>query len=196
MRYRFSTAVLMALLVGGCLQAEDKPAGSSPATDQPADWSALMPEGRGKEYATSLCSRCHNIGVLILQKRTRAGWRDSLLGMNSARDTGGELCACLGGPISDDEIELLSSYLSEAFGPKNPIDQLPLNVNTASRNALLRVPGLGALDVQEIIVRRKRAPLRTMHDLENLLGIDKVRQLEKFLDIKDSMFRGDGMLTM
>ncbi len=162
----------------------------------PTDWTPLLPPGPGKEYAVSLCNGCHTAGVLALQRRSRQGWRDALEGMNVARMTGGELCACIGGPIEKDEIDILSSYLSEAFGPKNPIDQLPLNVNTASLGAMQRLPGIEPGDARKIEEFRKRANFKTKQEIEKLLGREKFQRIEDFIDVRDSNFRTEGLLPM
>ena len=167
-----------------------------PQAAKPTDWARLLPEGSGKDYTAALCGGCHTVGILALQKRSRPSWRDFLEGMNLARATGGEVCACIGGPIDKDEIDIISSYLSEAFGPKNPIDQLPLNMNTASLGAILRLPGLTKADAETLLNYRKRSAFKNKREIEKVLGSEKFRQIEEFNDIKDSNFRSDGFLPM
>ena len=133
---------------------------------------------------------------MALQKRGRQGWKNQLEGMNIARETGGEVCACIGGPVDQEEIEIISSYLSEAFGPKNPIEQLPLNVNNAPRAALLRLPGIGQTEVQRVIEYRQRRMFQSKQDIEKLLGREKFQKIEEFVDVKDSNFRSEGLLPM
>ena len=184
----------LAVVVPSYGGSNDGPA--APRAAQPTDWSPLLPPGRGKEYATALCGSCHTVGILALQRRSRQGWRDQLKGMNIARETGGELCACIGGPVDEEEVEILSSYLSEAFGPKNPIEQLPLNVNNASVAALLRLPGLGPLDAQKLIEHPKRGGFKSKQEIEKVLGVEIFQKIEDFVDVKDSNFRYEGLLPM
>ena len=132
----------------------------------------------------------------MINKRSRQGWKEQLQAMNAARETGGELCYCIGGPLNEEEIEILSSYLGEAFGPQNPINQLPLNINTAPERALLRLPGLTRADVQKLLDLRRRAPFKDTSQLEKLLGREKFHRIETFIDTKDSNFRSEGLLPM
>lgn len=163
---------------------------------QPIDWTPLLPPGPGREHVTALCSNCHTPGILVLQRRTTKMWRDFLLGMNAARRTPSELCACIGGPLDDTELALVTQYLSTAFNKDNPIDQLPLNVNTASAAALARLPGLTDADVQRLVARRLQRPFASKDDIARLLGATTFQSITHFIDVKDSPFRADGMLPM
>jgi hypothetical protein len=163
---------------------------------EPIDWTPLLPPGAGREHVTALCSHCHTPGVLVLQRRTAKMWRDFLLGMNSARATGGELCACIGGPLDETEIALLTEYLSAAFNRDNPIDQLPLNVNTASPRALARLPGLSEADIRKLVEHRARAAFVSKEEIRRVLGASTFQPIAEFIDVKDSMFRADGLLPM
>ncbi len=161
-----------------------------------ADWSVMLPPGPGRDYAVALCSGCHTAGVLVIQRRTRAQWHEHLVGMNSARENAGELCACIGGPLDEEDIRILADYLGEASGPKNPVDQLPLNVNTAPVGALARLPGLTDADVQSIVVHRLRAPFRSKREIERVLGSGKFAALDGLIDVKDSIFNLQGIIPM
>ncbi len=55
-----------------------------------------------------------------------------------------------------------------AWARRHP-ERFPLEVNTASREELLQVPGLGLLAVERILAARRRAPLRSLEDLRRLI---------------------------
>jgi predicted DNA-binding helix-hairpin-helix protein len=64
----------------------------------------------------------------------------------------------------------------------NRRDQFPVNVNTADRERLLRVPGLGVKSVNRILSVRGWRTLR-LEDVARLCrGIDKVRPFITTLD--------------
>lgn len=48
---------------------------------------------------------------------------------------------------------------------RNHPEFFPVNVNRASRNDLLRVPGLGPMTVRNILASRKQAPLRSIENI-------------------------------
>ena len=70
-----------------------------------------------------------------------------------------------------DEIPLdASGYLSLERDPKEVwakrhAELFPLDVNRADREALLRVPGFGAVTVERILTRRREARLRSVDDI-------------------------------
>ena len=130
----------------------------SPTSVTPVDWGVMLPPGPGKEYVRSLCNRCHTVGLLMIQKRSGAQWRLFLEEMNAARQSGSDLCACRGGPLDAVEMDIISSYMGEAFGSRNAIRELPINVNAASLQALLLLPGIGRADAEKLIKYRRNRP--------------------------------------
>jgi hypothetical protein len=193
------TALLIVSMVSIVETAADSGAAartSEPQAVERPDWTPMLPPGPGREYVVGLCNGCHSVARLALQKKSAARWRGFLLAMNTAATTSGELCACTGGGLDDEEIEILTAYLSQAFGPSNPIDQLPLNLNTATAAAMARLPGLESRDVQKLIASRARAPFRNRREIEQLLGTGKFRRIGAFVDVKDSLFRVEAVLPM
>lgn len=161
------------------------------------DWSRLLPDGPGREYVSARCNGCHSVSLLMLEGRTRSDWEYVMRRAKVIWDLESyEVCACLSGPLPDDEIAIISSYLGEAFGPQGSFEQLPLNVNTASERSLLRLPGLTRNEVQKLLETRRRAPFRTKRQIEKILGPAKFRAIEDFVDVHDSNLRSDGMLPM
>ncbi len=171
-------------------------AGDERTDPRRTDWTRLLPAGEGREYAAALCNSCHSVALVAVQKRTERGWRLLLVGMGTARETDGDWCLCTGGPLDDHDVDVLADYLGRAFNPQNPIDQLPLNVNTASAEALARLPGLGAPDVRKLVAARAAAPLTSRTQVRRLLGERTFRQMGDFVDVQDSLFRFENMLPM
>ncbi len=76
---------------------------------------------------------------------------------------------------------LSTSTLSSAWALQNR-DRFPLDVNTADREMLLRVPGLGVRSVDKIIAARRHARLR-LADIGRLAR--SVKRLLPFLITAD-----------
>ncbi len=188
--------------VGAEVQANRRPAvrvpspAIAPVPSHRAEWGALLPPGPGRDYVVGLCGHCHTAGVLVLQHRTTQAWRDHLLGARTAREISAELCFCLGAFLDDEEVDIVSIYLGKVSGKDNPIDQLPLNVNTASEAALRRIPGLTARDVQRLIDLRAKGPVTSKDEVATALGPKTFQRVEDFLDVKDSIFRSEGLIPM
>lgn len=75
------------------------------AQDNVYDASSL-PEGKGKDLVATLCIQCHDLKVVATQRKNLQGWRNSIYDMVSR-----------GAMIFEDEMEVISQYLAEAFGP-------------------------------------------------------------------------------
>jgi hypothetical protein len=65
-------------------------------------------DDRGKELVLEACTACHTLDRVRIQRLTREEWRQEIAGMLSE-----------GVPLSDDEIDLVVTYLAEHFGPDN-----------------------------------------------------------------------------
>jgi len=68
----------------------------------------------------------------------------------------------------------------EAWALRHP-EAFPVNVNRASRFALLRVPGLGPVTVRQILERRKQRLLTCIEDVGKVgVRLNKARQYVRF----------------
>jgi predicted DNA-binding helix-hairpin-helix protein len=75
-------------------------------------------------------------------------------------------------------------YLSLTSDPKemwalNHLEMFPININTASKMSLLRIPGLGPLTVRRIIEQRKQAKFGRIEDVGKV-GL-RLRKAQKYL---------------
>jgi competence protein ComEA len=143
-----------------------------------ADWSALLPEGEGKTEVALACSNCHGLKQLITQKKTRAGWQTSVQKMIAVYQV----------PVAQEDFQILVAYLAKHFGEGNPIERLPMNINTSSAEALGRLPGVGAETAKAIVESREASgPFAAVEDLSRVKGIDAetLKRIRPYLKVED-----------
>jgi len=123
-------------------------------------WSDLLPPGEGRELVLNSCTSCHNLRVVVHARLTRAAWTKSVNDMIQR-----------GAPLFTEEIEPITGYLSTVFGPAVP---KLLNVNTAGREDLEKLPNLNADIVTRILeARGKAGPFKNSEELRRALGMEK-----------------------
>jgi len=144
---------------------------------------SYLPPGEGKELLRVLCTSCHDLDRVITQRRDSETWKRTVNGMLAAWDP--RYSEYLG-----DDIEILSRYLAQYFGPLTPayktlqgnpelrekylrgeIKSL-ININTASLAELMKLPGISK-HAAEIIIeyRTTHGPFKSSGDLKTLAGI-------------------------
>ncbi len=137
-------------------------------------WPELLPPGEGRELLLTSCSSCHNLKSTVHARKSRADWAKTVNDMIQR-----------GAPIFPEEIEPLTAYLSQAFGPAVP---KLLNVNTASRGDLEKLSNLKPEIVARLLeARGKAGPFKKSEELRQALGMDKsdfekIRFLLKYSD--------------
>lgn len=109
------------------------------------NWGALLPEGDGRSEVEVSCSGCHDLRQVLTQKKTKANWDATVRKMVSAYQA----------PVDPADIPSVVEYLAKNFNDNNPIDQLPMNVNTCSEAALERLPGINKDLAEAIVASRK-----------------------------------------
>ena len=130
-------------------------------------WPELLPPGDGRELVLSTCTSCHNLKVVVHARMSRAEWAKSVNDMIQR-----------GAPVFPEEIEPLTTYLSKAFGTSVP---KLVNVNTASREELEKLPNLKPEIVTRILdARGKAGPFKSSEELRRALGMEKA-DFEKIL---------------
>jgi cytochrome c553 len=68
-----------------------------------------LPDGEGKGLVLAACTQCHNLGSIVLQRKTMDGWERTVRDMVSR-----------GAQVRPEEIVLISDYLTRSFGPAAP----------------------------------------------------------------------------
>jgi competence ComEA-like helix-hairpin-helix protein len=148
------------------------------SAEEEVDWSVFLPAGEGRTEVVVSCVGCHDLRQVITQKKSKVGWRTSVQKMVSEYQA----------PVDRDDFPILVAYLSANFGDKNPIEQLPMNINRSSAESLARVPGISA-DVAAAIVesRTSRGAFASIEDLLRVKGLDMdtFDRIKQYLTTKD-----------
>ena len=74
------------------------------------NWNSYLPEGEGKELIESLCIQCHGLKETVMSRKNLKGWQDAIYDMVSR-----------GAMLLPEEIDIISKYLADSFGPDHPI---------------------------------------------------------------------------
>jgi len=143
----------LAVLVLSCALAY-----SQKAKDE--GWSELLPPGEGRDLALSSCGTCHNLKVVVHARKDRDAWAKSVNDMIQR-----------GAQIFPEEIGPITAYLSKSFGASVP---MLVNVNTASRQELEKLPNMSPEIAARILeARAKAGNLKNPEELRRALGMEK-----------------------
>jgi competence ComEA-like helix-hairpin-helix protein len=156
----------------------DGPQEKKTVAEEEVDWSVFLPEGEGRTEVTLSCAGCHDLRQVIVQKKSRVAWRTSVQKMVSEYKA----------PVNKEDLQILVAYLSANFGDKNPIEQLPVNINRSSAGALARVPGVSASAARAIVESRAReGAFASVEDLLRVKDIDRATfdKIRRYLKAKD-----------
>lgn len=113
-----------------------------------------------------------------MQKKTRSNWNQTVQKMIHSYQA----------PVDDQDFQMIVSYLSKNFGETNPIEQLPMNINTASPEALARLPGISSEMALAIVeCRQTKGPFASVDDLSRIQGIEKTTldRIKPYITIKN-----------
>jgi len=138
------------------------------------DWSVFLPEGNGKAEVALACTSCHDLTQVITQKKSAGNWRTTLQKMISQYQA----------PVDKEDMPILIEYLAKNFGDKNPIEQLPMNINTSSAEAISRVPGLTPELAKAVVESREaKGPFASVEDLKRVKGISdtELKKIKSYL---------------
>lgn len=145
--------------------------------------SSYLPPGKGQELLNSLCTSCHDFAYTVGRRKNSGEWRRTVSQMLARLDP--QSAEYLG-----EEIEILTRYLGEYFGPLSPtcetlqkdaqlrekylagkIKSL-ININSASLTDLMRLPGISKDNAEMIIkYRASHGPFKSKEDLKAVSGI-------------------------
>src|SRR5690242_9208703 len=160
------TSLVLSVSSHGSSNGGSTVAGSShqngAAATEKVDWSVFLPEGNGKAEVALACTSCHDLTQVITQKKSAGNWRTTLQKMISQYQA----------PVDKEDMPILIEYLAKNFGDKNPIEQLPMNINTSSAEAIARVPGLTPELAKAVVESREaKGPFASVEDLKRVKGI-------------------------
>jgi competence ComEA-like helix-hairpin-helix protein len=152
--------------------------GATGTKAEKVDWSVFLPEGSGRAEVALACASCHDLSQVITQKKSSSNWRSTVQKMISAYQA----------PVDKEDVQPVIDYLSKNFGEKNPIDQLPMNLNTSSAEALARLPGLTPELARAIVEDREASgAFASVEDLLRVKGIGAtaLNRIKAYLKTKD-----------
>ena len=130
-------------------------------------WAELLPPGNGHGAVVASCTGCHSLKVVVNARRSAAEWAQTVNDMIQR-----------GAPVFPDEVEPMTGFLAKSFAATVP---RLVNVNTARREELEKLPGVKAETAARIIeVRSQAGNLRNPEDLRRALGMDKA-EFEKIV---------------
>jgi len=169
-----TTALLICLLLLGLVWLADVTRLPAQAGEAEADLSLLLPEEEGKILVAVYCSMCHSLKNTLVGARSQQQWANTIDKMVFEYHA----------PISDEEAEVMSSYLEKHAGLENPLKDIPMDLNSASRKALARIPFLSPEDQQSILeLRETQGPLTDMEQLAEVLDSETVEKLRPYLKL-------------
>jgi len=76
----------------------------------PDRFAKYLPPGLGRALVVAACAQCHDLGVTVMQRKTADAWKRSV-----------EQMARLGARLNGSELQIVTNYLSGAFGPDRPM---------------------------------------------------------------------------
>jgi hypothetical protein len=66
-----------------------------------------LPDGAGKDVVMKVCTACHELARITSKRQTKEQWNDTV-----------DKMAARGAKASDDEFEVIVTYLAKYFGPE------------------------------------------------------------------------------
>ena len=165
-------ALLICLLLLGLVWLADVTRLPAQESEAEADLSLLLPDEEGKILVAAYCSMCHSLKNTLVGARSQQQWANTIDKMVFEYNA----------PISDEEAAMISSYLEKHAGPENPLKNIPMDLNSVSREALARLPFLSSQDQQSILeLREAKGPLTDLKQLAEVLDSETVGKLRPYL---------------
>jgi DNA uptake protein ComE-like DNA-binding protein len=130
--------------------------GARPKTD-PTDY---LPPGPAKALVAKQCTACHDLDGALRLRQTKADWEALVIDM-----------VARGAPLTIEEVDAIVAYLADAFSPTSP----PLvDVNTASKDELLKLPGVTEEGAERLLAHRASAgPFSSRDEARAVLGLEE-----------------------
>lgn len=134
------------------------------------DWTIFFPPGEGQFQATVFCNSCHSAKVIVTRRSDAAGWEQIVRQMVDLHQAS----------IQADDIETLSKYLGETLSPTTPALNVPLHINTMSKEEMNFLGMLPPEAIQKILDARAKGKIKDFATLETIAG-DK--NIEKYKSV-------------
>lgn len=145
-----------AVLLGICIAGA---AGQAQERSASVNWADNLPPGPGKELTVKTCGNCHALERTARVRLSPDKWEATVFDMMGR-----------GAPIFLDEGQQIIKYLAGALGPTAP----PLtDVNQASKDDLIKLPGITPELADKLLAARKTTPLTTRDQAREVLGLDE-----------------------
>lgn len=168
------TVSLILLLLLGFVSLTDLTYLPAQEGEAQADLSLLLPDEEGKILVASYCSMCHSLKNVLVGIRNQEQWANTIDKMVFEYHA----------PISDEESEIISTYLGKYAGLDNPLKDIPMDLNSVSIEALARLPFLSLEEQKSILeFRTKKGPLTDIGQLTEVLNNETVNALRPYLKI-------------
>ncbi len=138
------------------------------------DVSGYLPPGEGKQLFVPACAGCHELVSTLRLRQSREAWEAMILDMGAR-----------GAPVLVDDVEPLATYLAAVFGSTAP----PFaDVNVATREDLVKLPGVTSAAADRLIAVRGKAPLTSAEQVRAALGLDPqpFEKIKYYLYVKPS----------
>ena len=86
--------------------------------------------------------------------------------------------------ILDDQGFLSNLDPKLAFAKTNP-DIFPINLNTATYHEIVKIPHIGPITAKKIIKARENVKIRSLGDMERVMGANFTRRVSPYVELKD-----------
>ncbi len=114
-----------------------------------------LPEGKGKETVSSVCSQCHGLIYVTSSKKTKENWQSCI-----------ESMVGFGAPLDEDEVDVVVQYLTANFGRT-------VNANKATAKELEAGLNFTAKEAEEVVrYREENGKFSRWEDLQKVPGLD------------------------
>ena len=124
------------------------------------NWADNLPPGDAKMLTVERCSSCHSLERTVQLRKAKNGWEDIVFDMVGR-----------GAPIFVDEANQIVEYLTKVLGPDAPPF---IDVNRASKDDMVKVPGLNAELADKLVAyRQNRGPFASRDQIREALGLDE-----------------------
>jgi competence protein ComEA len=116
-----------------------------------------LPDGPGKDVLQKICLDCHDLDTILVDNRTREGWKKEVVKMGERGAEG-----------TDDQFEAVVNYLTKNFGR--------INVNKATPGEIAAGLNFSAKEAELLVAYRdKNGVYKDWRDLKKVEGLDAAK---------------------